>query len=72
MMELDIIKLEEVGMYEGLTIYENMWEASASDHSINMPQVFRVGLLLKSIRKTQEKVVDLLGTLCRDISEDWD
>ena len=52
MMELDIIKLEEVGMYEGLTIYENMWEASASDHSINMPQVFRVGLLLKSIRKT--------------------
>ena len=72
MMEIDIINLKEVGMYEGLTIYENMWEASALDHSIDMPQVFRVGLFLKAIRKTQEKAVDLLGTLCRDILEDWE
>ena len=38
-----------------LTIYENMWEASASDHSIDMPQAFWVELFLKAISTRQEK-----------------
>ena len=70
-MDLDTINLEEVGIYEVLTIYKNMWEASASDHSIDMPQAFRVGLFLKAVRRRQEKVVELLGNLCRDVSADW-
>ena len=57
-------------MDEGFTIYENMWEASASDHSIDMPQAFRVELFLKAISMRQENSVDVLGTLCRDVSED--
>ena len=42
MMELDTIILEEVGMDEVLTIYEDMYKASASDHSINLPEAFWV------------------------------
>ena len=33
-------------MDEDFTIYEKMWEASALDHSIDMPQAFWVGLFL--------------------------
>ena len=69
--DLDNINLEEVEMDEVLTIYENMWEYSASDHLINTPQDFRVGLLLKGTIRRQEKVVDLLGNLCRDVLADW-
>ena len=70
--DLDNINLEEVEMDEVLTIYENMWEYSASDHLINTPQDFRVGLLLKGTIRRQEKAVDLLGTLCRDVLADWE
>ena len=59
-------------MDEGLTIYENIRKASTSVHSIDMPQDFWVGLLLKSIIRRQEKVVDLLGTLYRDVLVDWE
>ena len=52
-------------MDEGLTIYEKTWETSALDHSIDMPQDFWVGLFLKAVSRSQEKVVDLLGNLCR-------
>ena len=48
-----------------------MWEASASDHSIDIPQAFRVGLFFEAIRRRQEMAVDLLRTLCRDVLEDW-
>ena len=65
MMELDIISLEEVSMHEGLTIYENMWEASALDHPIDTSQEFRVRLFLNDISRRQEKTVKLLETLCR-------
>ena len=51
MPELDTISLEEVGMDEGLTTYEKMWEASASAHSIDMPQAFWMGLFLKTISR---------------------
>ena len=51
MMELDTINLEEVGVDECLTTYEKMLEASASDHSIDMPQAFRVGLFLMAISR---------------------
>ena len=51
MMELDTINLEEVGVDEGLTTYEKMWEASASDHSIDMTQAFRVRLFLMVISR---------------------
>ena len=47
-----------------------MLEASAWDHSIDMPQAFRVGLFLKAIIGRQKKAVELLGTLCKDILED--
>ena len=67
-MELDTTNLEEVVMDEGLTIYEKMWDASALDHSIDTPQAFWVGLFLKAIRSRQEKAVELLGNLCRDVS----
>ena len=70
MMELDTINLEEVGMDEGLTIYENIWEASASDHSINMNHAFHVGLFLKYTRRRQDKAVELWGNLCRDVLAD--
>ena len=43
-VELDTIKLKEVGMDEGLTIYENIRKASTPVHSIDMPQAFWVGL----------------------------
>ena len=49
MMELDTINLEEVGVDEGLTTYEKMWEASTSDHSIDMTQAFQVRLFLMVI-----------------------
>ena len=51
LMELDTINLEEVGMDESLTIYENMWEGSALDQSIDMHQAFGVRLFLKSISR---------------------
>ena len=70
MMELDTINLEEVGMDEGLTIYEKMWKTSALYHSIDMPQAFRVRLFLKAVRRRQKKMVELLGTLCRGASAD--
>ena len=70
-MELDTINLKEVGMDEGLAIYEKIPKASNSVHSIDMPQAFWVGLLLKAIIRRQEKVVDLLGNLCRDVLADW-
>ena len=57
-------------MDEGLTIYGNMWEASALDHSIDMPQAFWVGLFLEEINRSQENALDLLGTLCKVVSED--
>ena len=53
MMWIDTINLEEVGMDEGFIIYEKMWETSASAHSIDLPQAFRVGLFIKSISRRQ-------------------
>ena len=50
-------------MDEGLAIYENMWEASDLDHSIDMSKGFWVVLLLRDVSSSQEKSVDLLGTL---------
>ena len=70
MMELHTINLEEVGMDECLTIYKNMWEASASDHSIDTLQAFQVGLFLNDISSRQEKTAELLGNLCRDVLSD--
>ena len=35
-----------------------------------MPQTYRVGLFLKAIIRRQEKAVDLLGNLCRDVLAD--
>ena len=64
-MELDTIIMEEVGMHEGLTIYENMWEASALDHPIDTYQDFRVRLLLNDTSRRQEKAVNLLENICR-------
>ena len=37
------------------------------DHSIDITQAFWVGLFPKSISRSQEKAVELLGTLCRDV-----
>ena len=71
MMELDNINLEEVRMDEGLTKYEKMWEASSLDHSIDMPQAFRVELFLKAVIRRQEKAVNLLVNLCRDVLAYW-
>ena len=71
MMDLDNINLEEVGMDESLNIYEKMWEASALNHSVDMPEAFRVGLFLKAISRRQKKAVELLGTLCRAVSVGW-
>ena len=51
-MVLDTINLDEVGMDEGLNIYGNMWDAYASDHSIDIPQAFRVGLFLEAISRS--------------------
>ena len=70
MMALDTINLEEVGMYEGLIIYENIWEASDLYQSINMPQAFWMVLFLKAISRRQEKAVDLLENLYRDVLAD--
>ena len=67
MMGLNTINLEEMGMDEGLVIYEKVWEASASAHSIGMPQYFRVGLFLDTTIRKQEKAVELLGMLCGDL-----
>ena len=57
-------------MDEGFTIYEKMWEASDSDHPIDMPQAFQVGLFPKTISRRQEKAVELLEDLCRDVPAD--
>ena len=57
-------------MDEGLTIYEKMLEASDLVHSINMLQTFWVGLFLEAIIWRQEKAVEILGDLCRDVLED--
>ena len=57
-------------MYKCLTMYEEMWEASAFNHSIDMPQAFWVGLIPKAISRKQEKAVEIFGNLCRDFSAD--
>ena len=71
MMDIDTINLQEVGMNEGFTIYEKMLQASASDHSIGVPQAFWVGLFFKAIISRQQKEVELLGDLCRYFLENW-
>ena len=70
MMALDTINLEKVEKDEGLDAYEKLWEASGLAHSINMPHYFRVGLLLEAIRRSKEKAVELLGTMCGDVLAD--
>ena len=39
-------------------------------HYIDMPQDFWVGLFLDSIIRSQDKAVELLGTMCRDVPVD--
>ena len=63
-MAVYTINLEEVGKDEVLDTYEKVWEASALAHSIDMPYSFWVGSFLEAIIRSQEKVVELLGTLC--------
>ena len=71
MMALDTINLVEVGKDEGLATYEKVWEASALDHSIYIPHYFHASLFLEAISRRQKKEVELLGTLCGEISADW-
>ena len=71
MIELGTINLEEEGKVEDLATYEKMWEASALAHLINTPQPFWVGLFLEVISRSQDKAVELLGTLRGDVSADW-
>ena len=39
-------------------------------HYIDMPQDFWVGLFFDSIIRSQDKAVELLGTMCRDVPVD--
>ena len=71
MMDIDTINLEGLVIDEGLIIYEMIWEFSALDHSINMPQAFWMGLSFKVTSRSQENLVDLLWNLCRDVLADW-
>ena len=71
MMALDTINPEEVGKYEGLSTYEKVWGDYALDHSINTPHYFWVGLFLESVSRRQEKVMEILGTMCGEFLEDW-
>ena len=70
MLVLDTINMEELGKDEGLETCENLWEASALDHSVDMPYSFWVGLFLDTISRRHEKAVELLGKLCGDVSVD--
>ena len=70
MMELDTINLEEEGKVEDLANYENMWEASALAHFINIPHPSWVGLFLEFISRSQDKAVELLGKLHGEVSAD--
>ena len=47
-----------------------MWEDSALDHLIDILHSFQVGLFPKAISRSQEKSVELLGTLCRNVLDD--
>ena len=71
MMALDTINLYVVAKDEGSATYENVWEASALDQSIDTPHFFLVGLFLEAIIRRKEKAVELLETLCGNVSTDW-
>ena len=59
-MFFDYPNPEEVGKEDGLEVYEKVWGSSASELSITMPQTFRVGYLLESLRLRQDRAVDIL------------
>ena len=70
MIALDTIKLEEIGKEEGLVTYEKVWAASDLDHYIDMPHYFQVGLFNEAIIRRQEKAMEILVTVCGDVSTD--
>ena len=51
-------------------MYKKIWGASASQISIEMPQMFRVGDFLESLSLIQDRAVELLKKLCADVAAD--